>query len=354
MLAIFGLSINSFATVWTVSNRSDKPAQFSNIQAADNAALPGDTVLIAGSATTYSYGNLIIDRSLTLIGEGCNNPNGYNTTIDWYGPSLTNVNGTFGASNTKFYGIAFNYTVNLYGNFTGQGSGQNTLSNITFERCAFWAGNSIAFSGQIYNNITFRNCVFTGYIYVQNPSSMTNILVTNCVFSNSGNISLNSDNGMNMNGQFFIRNCVFLNRVGNVFSMAGMVVENCIFYAAQPTGASSSTFNNNITYFNNNVGLPYGNNAGSGNLNNVNPNFVNYPLLGANFAWAQNFGLVAGSPAIGTGTNSTNIGLTGGNSPCTQIQGNSKMPIVTSVTVPVSSVPVGGTLQINIKANTRK
>lgn len=82
--------------------------------------------------------------------------------------------------------------------------------------------------------------------------------------------------------------------------------------------------------------------------------FINYPQLGgANHSFSHDYGLQVGFLAIGTGTNGTQIGLTGGNSPVNNIQKNPKIPAVTELTIPVSSVPTGGTLQINLKAVTR-
>ncbi len=112
---------------------------------------------------------------------------------------------------------------------------------------------------------------------------------------------------------------------------------------------------NNLTFANSSNALPYGSNVGSGNIVGADPKFASFPVVGSGFSWSYDFVLLAGSPAIGTGTNGTNIGLTGGNAPVVHnLFGNSKLPVVTSITVPVSSVPVGGTLQINLKANTRK
>ena len=190
-----------------------------------------------------------------------------------------------------------------------------------------------------------------GYIQLSS-STFTNFLITNSIFSYNGTVITS---GNNVNGQVFIRNCNFMNRTGDLFSATGLVVENCIFYQAQPTGALLSTFNNNLTYFNNSNTLPYGNNAGGGNIVGANPLFTNFPALGGAFAWTYDFALLASSPAIGTGTNNVNIGITGGNAPCLHnMPPNSKLPVVTSITAPVSSVPVGGTLQINVKAKTRK
>ena len=136
--------------------------------------------------------------------------------------------------------------------------------------------------------------------------------------------------------------------------MQELVLENNIFYRAEPTGLVNSTFNNNLTYLCNNNDLPYGSNVGSGNLVNVDPNLANYPALGGvAHSWDWDYSLQAGSPAIGTGTNGSDIGINSGNSPVANLYTYAKIPAVTSLDIPVSSVPVGGTLQINIQAVSR-
>ncbi len=233
------LAFNANAKVWTVSNRSDKPAQYTTIQAAINAAQPGDTILIAGSSSAYA--TFSVDRTLVFYGEGINNPDGQSTSITSSWCYLQNVNSGIGASGSKFYGINF-YYMNLQGSFTGQTSGQNKIENILFDRCSF--NSQFQFSSQIYNNITFKNCYLNVNTYM-NSSSITNLLYTNCVFDMSNNWSLQSS--INMNGQVFVRNCLFINSNStSVFNATGLVVENCIFYGGQPTGLSTSTFNNTL------------------------------------------------------------------------------------------------------------
>lgn len=220
---------------------------------------------------------------------------------------------------------------------------------------------------QYYKDFCFKNCYFDVQIHF-NSSRVNNILFTNCIFNRNNalafsNLNCSNTNGGNirsngnLNGEVFIRNSVFLNSMAyDVFAATGLVIENNIFYTGQPSGASLSIFNNNITFANNGYNtLPYGDNFGSGNLANVNPMFVNFPYTGGGFDWSYDFALQPGSPAIGAGTNGTDIGITGGNAPLLHnLIGNSKLPVVTQITLPVSSVPVGGTLQINVKAKTRK
>lgn len=341
----------TYATVWTVSNDVLRPAQFTTIQAAVNGSSPGDTLRIAGSNTQYE--GVILYFPMTWIGEGANNPNGFSTRIG--NLNLYRLNSSLGSNGSKFYGIHFTQVFfdPLFSDSTVE---QRILSDITFERCRiegqFYFVND---SQQKITNIFSRNCVFIGSLNLgpiaQNTNKISGIF-TNCVFD--GGSSFNAASTNVLNGAVIIRNSLFLNNTAARFNnINGIIVENCIFYKSEPTGAINSVFNNNISYLANNNTLPYGNNAGSGNLINVNPLFINYPALGANFAWTHNYGLQAGSPAIGTGSNGTNIGLTGGNAPVNNIPGNSRIPAIMGLTLPTSSVPVGGTLEINIQAISR-
>jgi hypothetical protein len=342
------------ATVRTVSNDPARPAQFTTIEAAINGASPGDTLRIAGSSNEYMLPPTLF-FNLTFIGEGANNPNGQSTIFTRESPysfTLGRLNSSLGSSGSSFHGIRFHPNVGIFLDplFSGGTLATQTLDNIRFERCQFNGVQIASGTTKQISNVLFRNCLFNSGSISVSGSFISNILITNCIF-NPGSISGGS---APLNGNLLIRNCLFLNHTASRFvSISGVIVENCIFYKSEPTGAINSVFNNNITYLCNSNTIPYGTNAGSGNLINVNPLFMNYPALGANFEWTHNYGLQAGSPAIGTGSNGTNIGLTGGNAPFNNIPGNSRIPVVTGLTLPTSSVPVGGTLEINIQAISR-
>ncbi len=356
-LVLIYFQSRALATVWTVSNDPNRPAQFTNLQDAVDAASPGDTLRIAGSNTEYTGVELFFP--MVWIGEGASNPDGFSTSIG--GLRLKNLNSSLGSSGSKFFGIAWGYAwplygVGLYGNFTGQTAGvNNRLSDIQFERCTFQY--EPGFSDGMFEQILFRHCYFQYGITFSSQGPYSGVVVTNSVFfhQNSGDISGPGSN-YPLGGGVIIRNCLFNQSTSNAFdanNLFEIIVENCIFYKSEPTGAQNSVFNNNITYLCNNNTLPYGSNAGSGNLSNVNPLYVDYPALGGSWSWAYDFGLQAGSPAIGTGTNGTNIGLTGGNAPINNIPGYSRIPVVTELTLPSTSVPVGGNLPVQVKAKTR-
>ncbi|MBK9255783.1 MAG: hypothetical protein IPM42_09875 [Saprospiraceae bacterium] len=341
----------TYATVWTVSNDPARPAQFTTITAAVNAASPGDTLRIAGSNTTYDVPTLYF--KLVFIGEGANNPNGQSTQLSGF--TLSRLNSSLGSSGSKFYGVKFSAggsgVIYVTPTFSGGTLETQVLEDFIFERCQLGPVYIQGSTNTKIKNILFRNCWFWGgNPLIVSGAHINSITLTNCVID-PRNIQ---GDAQPLNGNLLIRNCLFLNSTSSRFvSINGAIVENCIFYKSEPTGAINSVFNNNITYLCNSNTIPYGSNAGSGNLINVNPLFISYPPLGADFAWTHNYGLQVGSPALGTGSNGTNIGLTGGNAPVNNIPGNSRIPVVTGLTLPTSSIPVNGTLEINIQAISR-
>ena len=66
-LALFlATATGAFAIVRTVSNNPSSPGQYTSIQAAiDASGLTGDTIMVAGSAT--SYGDMTIGKKLVLV-----------------------------------------------------------------------------------------------------------------------------------------------------------------------------------------------------------------------------------------------------------------------------------------------
>lgn len=362
-MLFFGASMSVEATVWTVSNDPNRPAQYTALQAAVDAASPNDTLLVTGSNTSYYPGATIV-KPLVIFGEGIE-WNGAFPITDLYGITFGRFNSSLSSSGSRIYGCQISQGVSINPSFDGASASQVTLTNFIFERCRmrYLTINS----NRNTSNITVRNCLFfdTWAGITMNAGGtvdpvlgwFNNIIVTNCVFCGVG-CGLNGNN-IDMNGNLVVRNCLFMqNTYYSVVNMIEAVFENNIWYRAETkdwnqNNVNNCTFNNNLTYLCNNNTLPPSNNIGSGNIVNQNPLFTTFPALGADFAWAQNYALSAGSPAIGTGTNGTDIGINSGNAPVTQLYKYAKIPAVTSLTIPVSSVPVGGTLQINIQAVSR-
>jgi hypothetical protein len=351
-LAIILLPTTVLATVYTVSNNANRPAQYTNLQTAADAAAPNDTLLVTGSPATY--GTLTLYKPLVVYGEAIE---GSEFPITTLGTVYCNrLNSSLSSSGSRFYGFHMT-SINFSGSFSGSTAGQNVLNDFIVERCRINSGmTNTTYDG--LSDVTFRNCYFRNSIITLDQegaiiSDVSSIIFTNNVFENT---LIRALYGLiEFNGNVVIRNNIFIDRTTYSFQNAQqLVLENNIFYKAEPTGLENSTFNNNLTYLCNDNTIPYGTNIGSGNIENVDPMLVNYPALGGvDHSWDWDYSLQPGSPAIGTGTNGSDIGINGGNSPVANLYRYAKIPAVTTIDVPVSSVPVGGTLQINIEAVSR-
>jgi len=67
LVSLFSVTLGSFATlVVAVSSTIRVPEDYPTIQAAVNAANPGDTVLVASG---IYYEHVVVNKSLTLVGE---------------------------------------------------------------------------------------------------------------------------------------------------------------------------------------------------------------------------------------------------------------------------------------------
>ena len=345
ILAIAILNVN--AVVRTVSNNPDIPAQYNNLQTAIDASAAGDTILVSGSAT--SYGTITIRKKLVLIGAGYNNPYGDNSLITYF--YLVRQNASIGASGSKISGFYIQYYTYLQGSFTGGMPSEKKLENIVIERCRM---QYISFdnSDVTYTNDTLRNCLIQSSYTSFSSGSYNNIIIHNNIFDSE---YLYQSSGANLSSVFF-RNNVILNENTNFFSsstsrITNMVVENNIFYDAEPQGCLGCTFNNNITYLNSNDVIPGADNSGSGNKVGIDPVFTSYPFEGGGFSYTRDFTLKSTSPGIDAGTDNSDIGMTGGLMPYTP-GANPRIPQMTEVKFPdnASSVKTGGTLNVSFKA----
>jgi hypothetical protein len=348
----------SYATIITVSNDVDSPGQYTNLQTAINAASVGDTILVSGSAT--NYGTIHINKKLTLFGSGYDPNNTFAKVAYLASVYFDPFDGVQSASGTRISGFDLDI---IYINKRST----DTMKDITVDRC-----------------------LISATIYFQNSSlaKYANVVVQNCVFIKTGtNIDLGQYYGV-LHFNHLFRNNIFngvivgdINTVSqytdlslvsfrnNILTGAGTgtildelknaVFENNIFFRKDAGNNSSDgpnancngcAFNNNITYLSVFDSIPYGNNIGSGNLLATDPMLVNYPSTGAAFSFTHDYTLMVGSPAIAAGTDSTDIGITGGAAPF-EVAAPPRIPQLTSILIgPPTAVPVNGTLQIQFTA----
>gem|GEM_PF-3692525 len=115
---------DALATVRTVSNNPNRPAQFTTIQAAVTASSPNDTILITGG--TYWGESINVVIPLVFYGEAISSTPEFPETI-LYACSINfgRLNSSLSASGSRMYGIRmYQGGVTINGNFSGTDPGQ--------------------------------------------------------------------------------------------------------------------------------------------------------------------------------------------------------------------------------------
>jgi len=358
-------------------NAPTGPNVYSTIQAAVNAASPGDIIQVQPSPTTY--GNVTIGSpGLTLMGIGFNLV-GKDIPLTSKMGTITltnNTDNTLDADGTIITGLQLTY---LYlGNNTGP---SYTLQNILVENCAMnyifaqsgsptdglevrgcrmWDTNYAIYSSNYLNNAVIRNNLMNGSISFVHASPGNN-LVTNNIMYGGINVNATGSNTTILNNNF-----VGATGVEAAFNtkLLDCIVTNNIFFGSTPsignTGSTSTNFQRNV--FTNNISFATGDdalppagggsgNTGSGNIVASSPSFVNVQLLDA-WSSAYDFTLQAGSPAINAGSDGTDMGITGGSYPFTTPNFEYKTTPAPTIQILNTSTVInpGDNLPVRIKA----
>lgn len=319
--------------VITVDNSVGSNAQYSDLQSAISASSNGDTIYVHPSE--INYGNITIDKELTLIGFGHSDPDKETMVTDF----VLSAN----ASNTTISG--FHVTDDVYTNGTTQ------ISNIIIENNLIDSVLAFDSTGGV-DNVIIRGNVIYQIGFGSTSSSRDNY--TNTIISN--NIILYYI-GLKNHQSIAIKNNIFLSPnnsypVYNAGDASGSItVQNNIFYyntsGVSNPDADGVIFENCLTY---NIGS--GSVAalnGSNNLNNQNPNFVNG--IDTNFDASDDYALDAGSPAIGTGVAGVDMGIFDGSAFTFNNFGYSNGIPTVKITNITDRIAPGANLSVTINTN---
>ena len=107
-------------TIHIVNNTPGAAADFTSVQAAIDAASNGHIIYIQQSPT--SYGNITVNKELTLVGRS------HHETNSAYRTTLGNITIAAGASNTTINGMSFNEIFS---------SGAGSINNLLIKECYF-------------------------------------------------------------------------------------------------------------------------------------------------------------------------------------------------------------------------
>ena len=340
-------SLNVISQVRTVSNNVNTPGQYTTLQAAINAAIPGDTIYVHGSSS--SYGSITVNKRLTFIGPGFNAQSQFNLAANIAYILLDTVVPTSGSRGCVFIGLGIGYidktTFPLY-----------RVDDILIDRCRFINSTKTYVCG---NNWVIRNCLFFMY---ENDSNLdlanwSNILITNNFFY-FGQVSYPTSTAIaNSNkSSVILNNNIFTgyHQGGSFSSITNAQFSNNIFFGKSPQGAGSSIFERNLTYASTNTQLPYGSNTGNINYVNVDPLFVNIPVNTFDFSYGFDFHLQSSSPGINAGTDGTDIGIFGGGFPMptnnNKITGESRLPQIYYMNILNNVIEQNTPINVTVKA----
>lgn len=323
-------------TVHTVDNRPESGAMFTTVSAAIAAAVAGDIIHIHPSPT--SYGNVTINKTLTLIGLGHNPAN-----EDGLRASITNltINGVCPNSVIKGLNIG---TIN--GN---TGTNHDGIQIINNRLTSYVGGSQVVGRADDWviegNYMTSTAVAFYGYAgdnwRISNNwmrGSFSSLKNTTVIINN---VIVNSSSG-----------------TPNIFASCNSpVVANNIFLftgTANGVGLSSSTvnFNKCLTY--SYAGTTLTALGGGVNFDNTDPVFTNVPTSSVTDFYNNDFSLAAGSTVIGQGTDNTDLGIFG-RSFSFDINGRPDLsPYPTSIFITNNVIAPGQDLNVEFKASIKQ
>jgi hypothetical protein len=355
MVSFMLMSVSSFATVRTVSNTPSTLAQYNTIQAAVNASSSGDTIYVHGSPNSYAGFN-IEDKRLVILGPGWRPDKAFPHTAMING--VVKIGGTTGdpltnpSNNTELHGLTFLQNIETYithGNDHPNGlkfirnefqgyiymHEPGTHKNYLFEGNYFNGANLYASSGATYENFLFQNNVFyspNGW-NLHDFNNCSNVLFDHNLWYGPSGTAVNIFNG----------SCRFLTLTNNIFVKRNAATNN-----------SFSVFNNNIT-FNAGTNNPWAVNSNSdagGNVVNQDPLMVDQTAVNSGTGNPLlNFTIAAG-PANNSGSDGKDMGLLFDASGSLNWANsrNSRLPRIFSMNITNPTIPVGGSLNVQVEA----
>lgn len=351
-LFVFTVSIVN-ATIRTVSNVPSTLAQFNTIQAAVDASNNGDTVYVHGSPNAYTAFT-INNKKLTVIGPGWAPNKNLPFTANVPGLAITGA----GASGTEIQGLVITSTFDLntthpdnlsiIRNYFTQSvtfyisQGSTTYIGYLLEGNVFDNSQIVATTSSTYQNFLLQNnyfyetgCCVDGNIH--GFANSVNVLIThNLFFGPSSNLR-----------SVFNSNCRFLTITNNIFVRRDVA-----------NRLSSSTFNNNITYYPSGSTAPAdpwsvnGNVNSGGNISNQDPQMAAQASVNAGTNDALADYTIAAGPANNAGSDGKDIGLlydAAGSLNWTTSR-TSRLPYVFSMNITNPTIPQGGTINVQVEA----
>ena len=335
-LFLFVLVLPSYGRIFTVSNMLNSPGQYTSMIDAMGAVTSGagDTILVHGS--TINYGSFTIGRdNVVIIGTG-HNPDKQFPYLATFTEIYVNGN------NIQLIGLTVNAIQFFHSNFTMR---RCKILGSQLQTYAVSGSNSSSDLNVLIESNVFTSTGLNLNILSYRPGDI--VTVRNNVFSNSISIG-----ALVPIASSLVANNLFLHGPNAFSNVNYATISNNIFYGSSPFVPIASTilYQNNVSFqCANNTFTTGPNIISTNNLEDVDPQLVNYPGGGVVFSDLHDYNLAAGSPGITTGSDGSDRGVYGGFGTIFNMRGEPPISEITAVTITSpTTVPSGGTLTITV------
>jgi len=319
----FLLSIQSYAAVITVDANHPSAGMYKNLKDAHDAANSGDTILVYPFAGEYDA--IEVTKKLRILGRGWFHVPGTNIATTISGSMKFSA----GSEGSSLEGFRHAFKVYIDAN------------NILIKR------NDLDYISVLSNHtgiIIMQNIFVTSYFHhsLINLSNNNEVLITNNVINNHYNQIRNTCLGISASSD-----SIKINITYNLIYVArenddnkALCITNSNYYVANNIIVSGKVSPKTSLGFQNNICNSYQLEPSNGNIINVDINLV----------YGESYKLKENSPAIGAGTNGTDIGIYGGSTPFV-LGGYPSIPRIVNIEADHLGTKSHG-LDVKIKATT--
>jgi hypothetical protein len=345
---------NLSATVRTVSNSSNTPGQYQTIQAAVDAAVAGDVILVEGSGTLYDAP--IVSKQLDFKAAGFN-PGTFNHRKAMLTGTFKLLAGAEGSVVSGFGSNGTGWSIEV--NCANVRIEKNDLGYVYFTYGSWGPFNLV--NGEVILAEGSNGAIIQDNILchiIQTTTTNLDILVQHNMFF-LGAFQVTNDHFIlsGLTGSYIFRNNYFefqhglllTNVYGGFFrSISGALFENNIFRTTTMSifgSLSSCIFNNNMT---DQASLPMS--SGANNLISTSPNFVNPNQT----FFLSDYRLKSSSAGKNAGTDGQDIGAHTALHPFFMTGEPNEMPVIRSITLSNENVAPNSSFQVKIVATKAK
>ncbi len=306
LLALIGTALHAQAQQGRIVVQHAGNVQvFSDLTAAITAANPNAELYLSGGSF-HVPGGFALDKTLHFIGAGI-----HTDSTNATGATIMTTDATFrltsGASGSSFAGIVFHTSANT-GFGLGTSAGDQNVVSVEFHRCVFWKAVVLGAQSPAASSSAFVECIF--HSTLNGYSSVAQF--TRCIFDYQAGTGAEIT-GFGSGGLTMLNSVCLGTLIGN--SPNSTVMNSVFTRTSAPFWQSGGmTITNNLLVSAALVSNMSGYVA-SGNILNVPVGSI-FQLEGdSDYQFSDNLRLQSSCPGVGAGTDGTDMGIYGTDSP---------------------------------------